>query len=55
VQLLDLLASDAAYPDAFTYSILQILPRTAARVEVLKWENHYKQKLGSQATGLNAN
>ena len=55
VHLRELLRSDPAYPDAFTYSILQILPRTAARAEVLRWERHYKEKLGSMATGLNAN
>jgi hypothetical protein len=55
VQLKTLLASDAAYPDAFTYSILQILPRSTTRSEVLRWETHYKQKLGSSATGLNSN
>lgn len=43
------------YPDAFTYSILQILPRTTTRAEVVQWEAHYKQKLGSSATGLNSN
>jgi hypothetical protein len=55
VQLRRLLASNAAYPDAFTFSILQILPRTAARAEVLRWEQHYKRKLGSMASGLNSN
>ena len=55
VQLRDLIASDHAYPGAFTYSILQILPRTAAKAEVLRWERHCKEKLGSMATGLNSN
>lgn len=50
-----LMASDSAYPEAFSYSILQILPRTATRNEVLNWERLYKQKLGSRAVGLNAN
>lgn len=43
------------YPGAFSYSILQILPPTCARSEVLKWEGLYKQKLGSRAVGLNVN
>lgn len=43
------------YPAAFCYSILQILPRTATRSEVLKWERLYKEKLGSRAVGLNDN
>lgn len=55
VQLKELIKSNPAYPDAFTYSILQILPRSTARSEVLRWEAHYKQKLGSASTGLNSN
>lgn len=54
-QLLDLIAKYAAYPASFTYSLLQILPRTATKAEVLGWERHYKRKLGSMATGLNSN
>lgn len=46
--------SQPGYPESFTYSILQILPRTLARSEVIEWENRYKEKLGSRATGLNA-
>ncbi len=53
--LSNLVEDDSAYPNAFSYSILQILPRTFARSEVLKWERLYKQKLGSRAVGLNAN
>lgn len=49
-----LVADDPAYPDAFSYSILQILPKSFARSEVLAWEQRYKEKLGSRATGLNA-
>lgn len=55
VQLRQLMAKDSAYPEAFTYSILQIVPRTAAKAEVLTREQHYKEKLGSFATGLNSN
>ncbi|MDP2674053.1 MAG: GIY-YIG nuclease family protein [Dehalococcoidia bacterium] len=53
--LKDLIAKDPAYPEAFSYSILQILPPTFARSEVLKREGLYKQKLGSRAVGLNVN
>jgi hypothetical protein len=53
--LRDLMAKDASYPDAFSYSLLQILPKSATRAEVLKWETLYKEKLGSRAIGLNAN
>lgn len=55
VELKALLTADAAYPEAFTYSILQILPRSTARSEVLRWEARHKEKLGSAATGLNSN
>jgi hypothetical protein len=50
-----LVESDHAYPNAFTYSILQILPKTVTLAETLQWERRYKAKLGSMATGLNAN
>jgi len=53
--LRDLIKNDSSYPDRFTYSILQILPKTFARHELLKWEQLYKDKLGSRAIGLNAN
>jgi hypothetical protein len=54
-RLRELVSQNSAYPDAFTYSILQILPPTFAHSEVLKWEGLYKQKLGSRAVGLNEN
>jgi hypothetical protein len=54
LMLKKLIATDSAYPGAFSYSILQILPKTLARSEVLEWESRYKEKLGSRATGLNA-
>lgn len=50
-----LLASDPAYPAAFSYSLLQIFPMTLARSEVLDRERRYKDKLGSRAKGLNTN
>jgi hypothetical protein len=50
-----LIALNPAYPSGFTFSILQILPRSAAKAEVLQWERRYKEKLGSMATGLNSN
>jgi hypothetical protein len=50
-----LIDKNRAYPAAFSYSVLQTLPRTFARAEVLKAEQHYKTKLGSRAIGLNAN
>ena len=53
--LKELVAKDSAYPDAFSYSILQILPNSLTRTEVVKCEQLFKEKLGSLATGLNAN
>ena len=53
--LKELMGRDSSYPKAFSYSILQILPKTTARAEVLNWEGRYKEKLGSRAMGLNQN
>ena len=50
-----LLQDDAAYPGAFRYSVLQVLPKTTTRTEVLGWEKRYKEKLGTRARGLNLN
>jgi len=50
-----LLGSDSAYPNAFRFSILQVLPKTTTAPEVIRWESLYKAKLGSRATGLNLN
>lgn len=50
-----LIDTNAAYPENFTYSVLQILPRTLSQRDVLKWESRFKEKLGSRATGLNLN
>lgn len=55
IKLKDLVTSNPAYPSAFVYSILQILPRSLALAEVLDWERRYKEKLGTRAIGLNAN
>jgi hypothetical protein len=50
-----LIKSDPAYPDRFRLSLLQILPKTMARDEILRREVLYKAKLGSRAKGLNLN
>lgn len=55
VQLRELIRGDSAYPEQFRFSVLQILPKTMAREEVLKREKLYKEKLGTRATGLNSN
>ena len=54
-QLVDLLRPDPTYPERFRFSILQILPKSMTRDEVIKREILYKQKLGTRATGLNSN
>lgn len=53
--LRELVEKDPAYPRAFTYSVLQILPRSLNGDVVREWERRYKAKLGSQAHGLNDN
>jgi hypothetical protein len=50
-----LMDRDPAYPTAFRFSILQILPRTMVRKEIIDRERLYKEKLGTRATGLNLN
>jgi len=50
-----IIRDDVAYPNAFRYSLLQVLPKTTKDSEVIRWENQYKTKLGSRAMGLNAN
>lgn len=50
-----LLESDTAYPHAFRYSLLQILPKSWTVEEVYACERRYKDKLGSRAHGLNLN
>jgi hypothetical protein len=55
LQLRDLIKKDSRYSDQFRFSVLQILPKTMARDEVLQRETRYKQKLGTRATGLNSN
>jgi hypothetical protein len=51
VQLKQLMDADPSYPDQFTFSILQILSVTTTRDRVLRWEAHYKSKLGSPGRG----
>jgi len=50
-----IIKDDPAYPNAFRFSLLQVLPKTTKDSEVIRWETQYKNKLGSRATGLNAN
>ena len=55
VHLKRLIAEDSAYPKAFRFSLLQIVPRTYSRQEVLRLEKRYKDKLGRLAVDLNGN
>jgi len=43
------------YPAQFRFSVLQVLPKTMRRDDVLHRERLYKEKLGTRATGLNLN
>lgn len=53
VQLRKLIQSDSSYPHAFRFSLLQILPKTTVKKELIQHEERYKQKLGTRAKGLN--
>jgi hypothetical protein len=55
IQLRELIARDSAYPGQFRFSVLQTLPKTMARDEVIRRETLYKNKLGTRAIGLNSN
>jgi len=50
-----LVKRDPSYPGHFRFSVLQVLPKTMAREEVLRREARYKEKLGTRAIGLNVN
>lgn len=50
-----LVETEDAYPAAFRYSVLQVLPKSTTAAEVIRWETQYNSKLGSRATGLNSN
>lgn len=55
VRLRKLIEQAAGAPETFTFSILQVVPRTTARAELLQLEKRFKNKLGTRATGLNQN
>lgn len=50
-----LIESNPSYPTGFRFSVLQTLPRTMAREEVVRRETAFKHKLGKRATALNGN
>ncbi|MDM5186857.1 GIY-YIG nuclease family protein [Bacillus sp. DX4.1] len=54
-KLKELLENDPNRVQKFKFTILQTLPRTLTKNEVLFEENKYKDKLGSRAYGLNLN
>lgn len=54
-ELKTLLDQDPAYHRHFRFSVLQTLPSNVTGREVVAFENHYKEKLGSRAHGLNLN
>jgi hypothetical protein len=53
--LRSLLTSDSAYPKAFRFSVLQIVPKSMTREDVVEREAGFKAKLGCLAHGLNRN
>jgi len=54
-ELRRLIESGTDYPKAFRFSILQIVPTSMARQDVIDLERRLKTKLGSRAHGLNLN
>lgn len=55
IQLQQLLKDDCNYVKNFQYTILQTLPKTLTKTEVIEYETLYKQKLGTRVFGLNSN
>lgn len=55
VKLTEMVSANPNCVDNFTYSILQTLPSNLNKDEVIRYENLYKEKLGSRAHGLNLN
>ncbi|SIS64874.1 GIY-YIG nuclease family protein [Salimicrobium flavidum] len=53
--LKQLIGADSTRAQKFKFTILQTLPATLTRNEVLAEERKYKEKLGSRAAGLNLN
>lgn len=54
-KLRELVDSDDYYPETFRFSVLQVLPKSMTKNEVIRREGIYKNKLGSRARGLNDN
>jgi hypothetical protein len=50
-----LIAADGEYPKAFRFSILQIVPKSMTREDVIEREARFKAKLGCLTHGLNLN
>ena len=53
--LKELIADDSTYGNNFQFSILMLLPRTITADEAIKKERLFKNKLGTNAFGLNNN
>jgi hypothetical protein len=54
-QLMELLAADPDYAKNFQFTVLQTLPKTLTKNEVVEYETRWKKKLGTRAFGLNSN
>ena len=55
VRLKQLVESNDDYPGKFKFSILHTLPVSITKNEAIEWENLFKEKLGTRASGLNIN
>ncbi|WDM21293.1 GIY-YIG nuclease family protein [Paenibacillus polymyxa] len=55
IKLVTLLQREPERYKNFQYSILRTLPKSLTQIEVIGFEQIYKQKLGSRAFGLNGN
>jgi len=54
-QLKKLVQGNESYVHNFRYTILQTLPKTITKKEIISFESLYKNKLGSKVFGLNEN
>jgi hypothetical protein len=52
---MELLAADPDYAKNFQFTVLQTLPKTLTKNEVVEYETRWKKKLGTRAFGLNSN
>lgn len=54
-KLMTALENEAFTKEDLRFSILRTLPKTLTMTEVIGYESHFKEKLGTRAFGLNLN